>query len=103
MRTLGQKFSQFVLTSFERVHLALHTGMEHAFLDRLDHSSDLLVDLGLFRSPNLGIRPPLAVEAIDLSGISAHRFCSDFRRHHTIFKTGEDACFQILTRDRAAV
>ncbi|WP_245495245.1 hypothetical protein [Agrobacterium cavarae] len=100
---VGQQGVQFGLARLQRVHLCLHALMEHASLDRLDDAADLLLDLHQFCFPGIAAGAAFPVQPISFLGIGAHRLLDDLRRHHAVLQAGEHACFQILTRDRAAV
>ncbi|WP_343037181.1 hypothetical protein [Chelativorans multitrophicus] len=77
--------------------------MEHASLDCLDDAADLLLDLYQLCFPGITAGAAFAVQPVGLLRIGAHRLLNDLRRHHPVLQAGEDAGFQILTRDRAAV
>ncbi|WP_433850315.1 hypothetical protein [Brucella pseudogrignonensis] len=100
---VGQQGVQFGLARLQRVHLCLHTLMEHASLDRLDDAADLLLDLYQFCFPGIAAGAAFPVQPVGLLRIGAHRLLNDLRRHHAVLQAGEHAGFQSLTRDRAAV
>ncbi|ASC05920.1 hypothetical protein S101468_01682 [Acetobacter pasteurianus subsp. pasteurianus] len=77
--------------------------MEHALLDGFDDATDLFLDLHLFHLPDIGIGPALAVKAIGLLRIGAHRLGRDLGGHHPVLEAGEHAALQIGAGDRPAV
>lgn len=100
---VGEQVCQFGLADFQRIHLALHARMDHAFPDRLDDAPVLLLDLHQLGLPGIAVRATLPVQPVGFLGIGAHRCRRHFRRHHSVLEAGKHGALQFFAQDGAAV
>ncbi|UFW49052.1 MULTISPECIES: hypothetical protein [Bradyrhizobium] len=85
-RGFGEQGRKLGFASLQRVHRCDHRMLEHALLDRFDHSVDLFFYLGQFSAPGIVVGPPLAVQPVHLLGIGAHCFCDDVWRQQPVLQ-----------------
>ncbi len=102
-RGFGEQGRKLGFASLQRVHRRDHRLLEHALLDRFDHSVDLLFDLRQFSAPGIAAGSPLAVQPVHLLGIGAHCFCDDVWRQQPVLQPAQHALFEFAPRQGTAV
>ena len=77
--SLGETVGNLRSLPLKLVHPCLHEGLVQALLDRRHDAGDRAFDLLECPPVRVGLRSPIAVEAIHLLRVSAHGFGDSFR------------------------
>lgn len=100
---MAQALRQLVLERLQFAEPRHHGAAAAAVLHERYKLLDLLPGFGQRLAVGVAGRAALAVEAVGLLGIGAHRLRRDLRRHEPVPEPGQHARFQRLAGDGAAV